>query len=100
MTATIAYLGDVTRHFWLTRSVARAIDVNLAEAMGTGILSAADYAGMVTRCRMCPLVADCQAWLAEHGGSATQAPDHCVNAGVLNTLAAQLDPPRGRAGNG
>lgn len=99
MTASVAYLGDVTRHFWLTRSVARAMDVSLAEAMDTGLLSASDYAGMVTRCRMCPHVADCEAWLAKFGATATTAPEHCTNAGKLNLLAFSMGPRPNRAGH-
>ena len=33
-------LGDPARHFWLTRSVARIMGVNLSEAMSEGRLSA------------------------------------------------------------
>mgnify|MGYP000441467491 CR=1 FL=1 len=90
MTARIAYLGDPTRHFWLTRSVARAIEVNLSEAMAQGLLSARGYAEMVTRCRRCPHVAECQSWLAENGGSATRAPAQCANRDTLNELAERL----------
>lgn len=100
MTASVAYLGDVTHHFWLTRSVARAMDLSLAEALDSGFLSAADYSGMVTRCRMCPLVSKCETWLGRNGACATSAPDHCVNAGQFNSLAVQLGTKQGgRTGN-
>lgn len=88
MTATLAYLGDPNRAFWLTRSVARAIGVNLSDALQQGDLSAADYAAMVTRCRMCPHAETCEAWLAVHGAGAEYAPDHCTNAEALNGLRA------------
>lgn len=86
MTATLARLGDPNRAFWLTRSVARAIGVNLSEALHRGDLSAIDYAAMVTRCRRCPHAETCEAWLAVHGAGAERAPDCCTNAEALNRL--------------
>ncbi len=92
MTAQIAYLGDPTLHFWLTRSVARAVDVSLSEAMAQGLLSARAYADMVTNCRQCPNVSRCEAWLAENGAGAPQVPEHCANCSILNALAERLAP--------
>lgn len=86
MTAILARLGDPNRAFWLTRSVARAIGVNLSEAMQQGDLSAADYSAMVTRCRMCLHADSCEAWLAVNGGGAERAPEYCANADLLNAL--------------
>jgi len=88
MTATLARLGDPNRAFWLTRSVARAIGVNLSDAMQQGDLSAADYSAMVTRCRMCPHADSCEVWLAVNGAGAEHAPEHCANADLLNALPA------------
>ena len=90
MTAQLAYLGDPTLHFWLTRSVARAVDVSLSEAMSQGFLSAGGYAEMVTNCRKCPNVSRCEAWLAENGAGAAQVPEHCANCSILNDLARRL----------
>jgi len=87
MTAIVLHLGDPNLAFWLTRSVARAVGVNLSEAMHEGALSAADYTAMVTRCRMCAHVDTCQAWLAIHGAAAERVPDHCANADLLNGLS-------------
>ncbi len=88
MTAILARLGDPNRAFWLTRSVARAIGVNLSDAMQLGELSAADYSAMVTRCRMCAHADTCEAWLAANGAGAERAPGHCANADLLNALPA------------
>ena len=89
MNAEIRHLGDPARHFWLTRSVARTIGLNLSEAMAMGHLSAGGYADLVNTCRKCPHAAACESWLAEHHGAALQAPGYCANCDVLNRLAAQ-----------
>ncbi|MCZ7676820.1 MAG: DUF6455 family protein [Roseovarius sp.] len=86
MTAILARLGDPNRAFWLTRSVARAIGVNLTDAMQQGEISAADYTAMVTRCRKCLHAEACEAWLAVNGAGAERAPAHCANADLLNAL--------------
>jgi len=86
MNATLIHLGDPNRAFWLTRSVARAIGVNLSDAMRDGDLAAVDYSTMVTRCRMCPHAQGCEEWLARNGAGAERAPEHCVNADLLNGL--------------
>ncbi|MDA7966087.1 DUF6455 family protein [Ruegeria sp.] len=79
-------LGDIEKHFWLTRSVARCMGLSLSEAMAEGKLSAQDYAEMVTRCRAAECSEPCQAWLALRQARAETAPDFCVNAGKLNEL--------------
>ena len=79
-------LGDPIHHFWLTRSVARSIGLNLSEVMVEGRLTPQSYAEMVTKCRQCPLVLECQQWLATHGGGADAAPEQCLNAAQLNSL--------------
>ena len=91
MTAQLARLGDPNLHFWLTRSIARAVDVNLSEALACGGLSVQVYSEMVTRCRKCQHVETCEAWLAASGGSAEAVPPHCPNADLLNRLAANLN---------
>ncbi|MBR9650992.1 DUF6455 family protein [Thalassovita aquimarina] len=79
-------LGDPVLHFWLTRSVARSIGLSLTEAMSEGKLTPQGYSEMVTRCRQCPLVSQCQQWLATQGGGCDQVPATCVNAQTLNAL--------------
>ncbi|WP_270728361.1 DUF6455 family protein [Shimia sp. Alg240-R146] len=86
MTAQIAFLGDPATHFWLTRSMARTLGVSLSEAMACDALSATDYAEMVTRCRSCPYVEDCQSWLSEGCTKSAQAPGFCCHADVLQAL--------------
>lgn len=90
MTAEVMRLGDPDLAFWMTRSVARAIGINLLHSMEAGALSAADYAALVTRCRKCPHAEVCTAWLAINGAGADRAPDHCANADALNALRPLL----------
>ena len=87
MNIALANLGDPDRAFWLTRSVARTVGVNLSGAIKEGSLSVEEYAGMVTRCRMCPHPETCEAWLAMNGSGAPLVPDHCANAESLNRVA-------------
>ena len=92
MNVTRARLGEPNRAFWLTRSVARTVGVNLSEAMNEGRLSADEYAGLVTRCRMCPHPETCEVWLAANGAGAPLVPDHCANAEPLNRMAEPGKP--------
>ncbi|MEP2532750.1 DUF6455 family protein [Shimia sp.] len=82
-------LGDPAKHFWLTRSVARALGLSLSEAMAEGTLTAAGYADLVTRCRTCTRVQDCETWLSECGGSSDIAPECCMHKCMLETLASR-----------
>ena len=81
--------GSYDAHFWLTRSVARVIGVNLTDAMAEGHLTPDAYARMVTACRGAPCKGRCAEWLAEQpGGVADAPPPFCVNAGALSALKA------------
>ncbi len=79
-------LGDVEKHFWLTRSVARCLNISLSDAMAEGKLSADRYAELVTRCRAANCSADCQIWLAAQQTRATKAPAFCANAKAFHEL--------------
>ena len=79
-------LGDPAMHFWLTRSAARAMGVNLSEAMASGHLTPKDYCEMVTNCRGCGAVEACQNWLATEAIPRCAAFDACLNKGVLERL--------------
>ncbi|MFP7672476.1 DUF6455 family protein [Marivita sp. S0852] len=80
-------LGDAELHFWLTRSVARAMGVSLSEAMANDRLTPQDYAGLVTECRGCALVETCKGWLGDQANVAKSAPPGCINAKTLEILA-------------
>lgn len=80
-------LGDIERHFWLTRSVARAMGVNLSEAMAEQRLSPEEYTEMVTFCRAQGCHAACQRWLAAQTGARPEGPpEYCANADILARL--------------
>lgn len=79
-------LGDIEKHFWLTRSVARCMGLSLTEAMAEGKLTPHDYAQMVTRCRGSACNERCQIWLAAQQARAATAPEFCANAEDLNKL--------------
>lgn len=81
------HLGDPTLHFWLTRSVAKAMGLNLSEAMANSRLTTAEYAAMVTACRQCPRVDSCQCWLGDQRTLAQDTPPGCANADLLRELA-------------
>jgi hypothetical protein len=79
-------MGGADRHFWLTRSMARMIGVNLSRAMAAGRLTPQGYAEMVSHCRCASSCDRCVEWLAAQSGRAEAVPDFCVNAGRLNAL--------------
>lgn len=79
-------LGDVEKHFWLTRSVARCMNVSLTEAMAEGRLSSNGYAEIVTRCRASGCSGQCELWLSQQQSQANSAPEFCANAETLNAL--------------
>lgn len=94
MTGKVVTLGDPGRHFWLTRSVARSLQVNLSDAMECDLLSTVGYEALVTRCRQCQHVTACEDWLAKQAGTARHAPPFCRNRDTLDDLAARLRPLR------
>ena len=80
-------LGDIDVHFWLTRSVARTVGVNLSEAMAARRLSPEDYSAMVTRCREADCATRCAEWLGEQeNGRAPRPPAFCAHADQLRAL--------------
>ncbi|WP_170331886.1 DUF6455 family protein [Ruegeria arenilitoris] len=83
---TRCVLGEVEKHFWLTRSVARCMKISLTEAMADGRLTPDRYAEMVTRCRASNCSDQCSVWLAEQQSEADAAPEFCANADQMNAL--------------
>ena len=80
-------LGNPELHFWLTRSVARVMGVNLSDAIARDQLTPKGYADLVTECRGCPRVSSCQNWLAEQLDVTRTAPPGCRNSAALEGLA-------------
>lgn len=79
-------LGDIEQHFWLTRSVARVMGVNLSEALAEGRLTPEQYCEMVTRCRAGGCQDACQMWLACQTETAQNPPFGCPLGDVLTPL--------------
>ncbi|MDA7429965.1 DUF6455 family protein [Primorskyibacter aestuariivivens] len=81
-----APLGDPALHFFITRGVARAMGLNLGDALRTGQLEPETYARMVTRCRGCARVGSCQVWLANSSVPHSSPPEQCPNAREFQSL--------------
>lgn len=79
-------LGDPSLHFFLTRSVARAMGISLGDALRKGELAPETYSSMVTRCRACPLVSHCQNWLAQSHTCRDTPPAGCPNASEFSAF--------------
>ncbi|MFU8883336.1 MAG: DUF6455 family protein [Rhodobacterales bacterium] len=93
-TGVVLRLGDPDRHFWLVRSVARVMGLNLGAAVARGDLGRSDFRNMVNRCRTCPRVDRCESWLAASGGICATPPPGCAVAPDLTRLK-QLTPNKG-----
>lgn len=83
----IVPLGDPSVHFWLTRSVARKMGLSFTDAMAEGHLSAQEYAAMITRCRTCDHVAECQSWLGAMAEKPADPPEFCCHGPLMTSLA-------------
>ncbi|MEQ9261475.1 MAG: DUF6455 family protein [Roseovarius sp.] len=83
-------LNDPTQAFFLTRSIARALSVNLSEVMHHGAFTPGDYAKLINQCRACGRSEQCMAWLAGNGAGAERAPEFCPNGPTLEELAKTI----------
>ncbi|MBZ4021264.1 hypothetical protein CKO11_02140 [Rhodobacter sp. TJ_12] len=79
--------GNVDLHFWITRGMARRMGVNLTAAMQEGFLTQADFAAMILRCRECPGVDGCMAYLSSSSPAQGETPDWCQNRAILHDLS-------------
>lgn len=82
--------GDPSRHFFMTRSVARVMGVNLTKAMHNGVLQPESYASMVSACRDCALVEACETWLASRTDISEVPPPGCRISVPLSDLRKKL----------
>ncbi len=82
-------LGNPSEHLTLTRTVARAMGIDLTVAVGAAALEPSEFANMITQCRGCACVAECQTWLAAQDRFTSKAPANCPNAPILERLAAK-----------
>ncbi|WP_240989087.1 DUF6455 family protein [Salipiger mangrovisoli] len=79
-------LGDHARHFWMARSVARVMGLNLSDQIDMGRLRPEDYRVMVAACRGCALVEQCEKWLATQSDLAKAPPPGCRISAPLMRL--------------
>ena len=85
-------LGDETRHYWLAVTMARKTGADLQRALEDGVISHADWAALVHRCRGCGWTEGCNRWLAAQGDGAAPVPGACPNAAVFDRVLAALSP--------
>jgi len=78
--------GAIALHLYLTRRMALRHGVSLSQAMRQGILARADFAAMVSNCRVCPGAPErCRDLIEDHDAAAA-APDWCANRTILEGL--------------
>lgn len=80
-------LGNAREHFWRVIKMANANRVDLSDALDTGAIDVDAYADMITGCRGCEKVGQCDTLLAE-SPALDVAPDYCVNRDVFARLKA------------
>lgn len=88
MTEVPPPIEDLERPFWMSRSVARVMGLNLSRAMSEGRLSPDEYAELVTLCRSADCHDACMRWLASQTGARPEGPpEYCACGGILKRLA-------------
>lgn len=78
--------GRLSRHFWLTRGMARTIGVNMSEALRDGKLSLAEYSHAIATCCACGQSARCIEWMSHQGAGAAALPEFCAVKPVIEAL--------------
>ncbi|MBT54826.1 MAG: hypothetical protein CMF72_15670 [Mameliella sp.] len=83
-------LGDETTHYWRVQRMAKVTGVDLVRAVNEGLLSQADWAGLVSCCRGCSWAEGCGHWLDSPGADTRALPSPCVNRKRLAALMAAM----------
>jgi hypothetical protein len=78
-------LGDARAHFWRVIKMAKACDVDLSTALDEGQIDIDGYEEMITGCRGCTQVGQCDKALATVE-KLDQAPEYCVNKDIFADL--------------
>ncbi len=78
-------LGNARDHFWRVVKMVKAVDVDLSTALDEGRIDVEFYADMITQCRGCSQVGQCDKKLADMP-TLDQAPEYCVNKDVFADL--------------
>ncbi|WP_299351899.1 DUF6455 family protein [uncultured Shimia sp.] len=73
-------------HSNLMGTMSGKVGVNWSEVLVENPEMVKEYRNAVMTCTHCKDVGECKGWLAEHD-SAPQAPDYCLNRGLLGKLA-------------
>ncbi|MDG3042066.1 DUF6455 family protein [Roseicyclus marinus] len=79
-------LGDETRHYWLAVSMARKTGAAMQRALDESMISHADWAAVVLRCRGCGWADECDRWLSVQHDRAAEVPAICASAQVFNRV--------------
>ncbi len=67
--------GAMDAAFWQAQAMARAIGVNLTDALAEGLIDRNRYSDLVARCTLCPHMGECGKWMGSV--CATAAPSFC-----------------------
>ena len=79
-------LGDENDHFWKVQRMARATDVDLAQAYAGGELTESQWVETVQRCRSCDWLEGCARFLDRNDTGGAQPPDACINHKLFEAL--------------
>ena len=80
-------LGNARDHFWRVIKMAKANRVNLSDALDDGTITVDEYADMITGCRGCEQVGQCDRLLAAQP-VLSESPSYCVNKDIFAVLKA------------
>lgn len=84
-------LGGQTRHYWRAVGMAQATGADLQRALDRGVISHADWACLVQRCRGCNWAEGCGCWMARQEKGAAAVPAACPNAELFTRVTAAFD---------
>lgn len=87
MTKLLTGAASPDHAFWIARSVARVLGLDLSGALADGRLTPQGYAMLVARCENCRLAEGCQLWLAQQTGTPAAPIEGCANAEDFAALA-------------
>ncbi|WP_095588476.1 DUF6455 family protein [Actibacterium ureilyticum] len=82
----LARPGDLDRHFWLSRGMARTLGIRFSDVMRDGRLSTHEFTDLVNTCRGCAMSDRCVGWMARAEAVGEPAPGFCEIRGILNRL--------------
>jgi hypothetical protein len=81
-------LGDERRHYLMAAGMANRTGADMQAALDAGVISQADWADLVQRCRACDWTEGCACWLKAQSPGGADAPGSCPNAAVFKRVKA------------